>query len=484
MLSKREHGAVQPGIKWGPFVLRIPFIHMKLALPELLQGICVAGATGLALVPVMTASLGLSFDEAVTMAMIHTMLIASGWFFFGDPYAPGWLTPALPLIFAFALVPGTSYEERFQMMTALSLNFAALLIFLGATGLGGKLIRVIPNVLKGSIILGAAVAAFLRIFDLSEGSTEALAVAPIAAISALALCMFFAFSKPFQRVAANVPFLAKVAGLGLLPAFIVAGLVGWVTGEMQWNIRWGLLDVPTHAVAMWEKASPFYIGWPSLDMYIAALPLAFITYILFFGDVVTGDAMLKNADSMREDEKLDVNNDRAHMATGIRNAIMGIFAPFFGTQGVLWTGIQVIVIKRWVTGRDKMDSIYDGISAYYVYGFPVLFIVLPIVTLLQPLLPIALAVTLLLTGFALATLALTQVTDTTERGAMMLSAMAFALFDPWVGLLTAIATILVVVGPRVFKVDAEPEEVLTAKAAAATPTADVDGPEKDPFKSN
>jgi hypothetical protein len=201
---------------------------------------------------------------------------------------------------------------------------------------------------------------------------------------------------------------------------------------------------------MWAKASPLVIGWPDLGMFISALPLAFITYILFFGDLVTGDAMIANAESMRPDEKLDVNNNRAHMATGIRNAVMGVIAPFFGTQGVLWTGIQVIVLKRWVTGRDRMDSIYDGISAYYVYGFPVLFIVLPIVTLLQPLLPIALAVTLLLTGFACATLAMTYVTDSTERGAMVLTAMAFALFDPWTGLLAGLATILVVVGPHVF----------------------------------
>lgn len=450
MFSNRQHGEVQPGIKWGPFVLRIPFIHTKFVLPELLQGLCVAGATGLALVPVMTASFGLTFDEAVTMAMIHTLLISAAWICFGDPLAPGWLTPALPFIFAFVLGGGNSPEEQFQLMTALSLNFAALLIILGVTGMGARLVQIVPNVLKGGIILGAAIAAFLRIFDLSEGSTEALAVAPIASTAALALCVFFAFSKPFQKVAAEVPLLAKIAGLGLLPAFVVGGLVGWLTGEMEWNIRWGLLDVPTHAASMWEKASPLNIGWPSLQMFIASLPLAFITYILFFGDLVTGDAMVKNADSMRPDEKLDVNSNRAHMSTGIRNGIMSVFAPFFGTQGVLWTGIQVIVLKRWVTGRDKMDSIFDGIAGYYVYGLPVLFIVLPLVTLLQPLLPIALAVTLLLTGFACATLALTQVTDTTERGAMTLTAMAFALFDPWLGLTAGIITILIVVGPQSF----------------------------------
>tara|TARA_R100001143_G_scaffold25691_1_gene25980 strand:+ start:353 stop:1759 length:1407 start_codon:yes stop_codon:yes gene_type:complete len=449
MLTNRREGDVQPGIKWGPFVLRIPFIHARFALPEFLQGICVAGATGLALVPVMTASFGLTFEEAVTMAMYHTLLISAAWLLFGDPVAPGWLTPALPFIFAFVLGGGNTPEEQFQLMTALSLNFAALLFILGVTGFGAKLVAWVPNVLKGGIILGAAVAAFIRIFDPSDAAS-ALNLTPIAAVASLALCMFLTFSKPFQRQAAQMPILAKIAGLGLLPAFLVAGFVGFFTGEMEFNIRSGFLDVPTLTASLWQKASPLVIGWPDPAMFIEALPLAFITYILFFGDVVTGEEMIKNAQPMRKDEKLDVNSNRLHMSTGIRNAAMAVVAPFFGTQGVLWTGIQVIVLKRWVSGRDKMDSIFDGISAYYVYGFPVLFIVLPIVTLLQPLLPIALAVTLLLTGFACATLALTTVTDSTERGAMVLTAMAFALFDPWTGLLAGLATIAVVVGPHVF----------------------------------
>jgi hypothetical protein len=238
MLTKRREGDIQPGIKWGPFVLRIPFIHMRFALPEFLQGICVAGATGLALVPIMTSAFGLSFEEAVTMAMLHTMLISAGWFIFGDPLAPGWLTPALPFIFAFVLGSGSSPAEQFQLMTALSLNFAALLIILGVTGFGSKLVAWVPNVLKGGIILGAAVAAFLRIFDQNDAAS-ALNATPIAAIAALALCMFMAFSKPFQRQAAQIPLLAKIAGLGLLPAFVVAGVIGYFTGEMQFNIQSG-----------------------------------------------------------------------------------------------------------------------------------------------------------------------------------------------------------------------------------------------------
>jgi uncharacterized membrane protein (UPF0182 family) len=160
--------------------------------------------------------------------------------------------------------------------------------------------------------------------------------------------------------------------------------------------------------------------------------------------------MIDQAQKARQDEKLDVNSSRSHMATGIRNAIMGVTAPFFCTQGVLWTGIQVILLKRWTQGREKVDSIFDSIGSFYAFGLPFLFIFLPLVTLLQPLLPVALAVTLILTAFACATLALSLVDDATERGAMVITAMAFSVFEPWLGLMVGLVTIAALCGFKVF----------------------------------
>ncbi len=452
MPSKRSKGAVQPGVKWGPFTLRIPLIHLRFKLGDMLQGMAVAGATGLALVPYFMALLGLSFEEAVVMAMFHSTLISFSWIFFGDPYAPGWLTPAIPFVVAFITAPAYlgDHTSQFQAMTALSLNFAVILIFLGVTGLGAKLLQVVPNVLKGGIILGAAVAAFLRVTKDGDAA-NIFQSAPIAGTIGVLVCMMFAFSKPLLATAQRNPALAKVVGLGLLPGFIIAGVVGLFSGEFEYNIRWELLDVFGATVTLWEKASPFYIGWPSMSMFLSSFPLALITYILFFGDVITGNEMIEDAQKARSDEKLEINNSRAHMATGIRNILMGLTSPFFATQGVLWTGIQVILLKRWAEGRDKVDSLFDSIGSFYALGLPVLFILLPLVTLLEPLLPLALAVTLILTAFACATLALSLVDDATERGAMVITAMAFSVFDPWLGLLVGIIAIAVLCGPGVFK---------------------------------
>jgi hypothetical protein len=452
MLTKRPDGEVQPGVKWGPFIMRVPLIHLRFSLPDMLQGFAVAGATGLALVPYFMALLGLNFEEAVMMAMFHSLLISFSWMFFGDPYAPGWLTPAIPFVVAFITAPAYigDHVSQFQAMTALSLNFAFILLVLGMTGLGAKLIRIVPNVFKGGIILGAAVAAFLRVTKDGDAA-NVFQSAPIAGTLGVVICLVFAFSKPLQAIAMKNKLLAGVLGFGLLPGFVVAGTVGYFTGEFNYNIRWEILDVSGAAMSLWAKASPFAIGWPSIETFISSFPLALITYILFFGDVVTGNEMIEQAQKSRPDEKLELNGSRAHMATGIRNVVMGIIAPFFSTQGVLWTGIQVVLLKRWTQGREKVDSIFDSIGSFYAFGLPILFVLLPLVTLLEPLLPVALAVTLILTAFACATLALSLVQDATERGAMVITAMAFSVFEPWIGLLVGIITIAALCGTEVFK---------------------------------
>lgn len=459
MSSSRPHGGVQPGIKWGPFTLRIPFVHTKFSIPDYLQGAAVAGATGLALVPVFTHLMGLSFEEAVIMAMIHSLLISLSWFAFGDPYAPGWLTPAVPFVIAFLTLPafrldagGFDHIAQFQAMTAMTLNFSAILIFLGVSGLGAKLVKYVPNVLKGGIILGAALAAFIRVTKEGDAS-NVFEQAPIAGTIGVFVCMLLAFSKPIQEKMPQMKWLAVLVGLGLLPGFIIAGFTGYLTNEFTYNIRWEILDVPAHAVSLWDKVSPFAIGWPSTEMFLSTLPLALITYILFFGDLVTGDELIEEVKAARPDETLEKDSTRAHISSGIRNVLMAIGAPFFATQGVMWTGIQVILLKRWALGREKVDSFYDAVSSFYGIFFlaPTLFILLPIVTLLQPLLPLALAITLILTGFSCAMLALSLVKDATERGTMVVIAISLSVFqEPWIGMLVGLITIFALLGPRAF----------------------------------
>ena len=184
----------ETGIKWGPFRLRIPFLHMKFLTSEVLQGLVISGATALAGAPVVMA-LGLSFEQAVACSLIASFLITSGPIIFGEPLAPGWVTPALPLVIAFFIskgyFDGVYRAEAFQYMAAMCIEFTAIIILLGVSGFGKVIVEKIPNALKSGIILGAALAAFYQIFfsdfDRYIGSTPVAMITIFVNLQALTL---------------------------------------------------------------------------------------------------------------------------------------------------------------------------------------------------------------------------------------------------------------------------------------------------------
>lgn len=448
--NAERDSTISKGIKWGPFTARLPIVHMRVEWPELAQGLVVAASTGLALAPLLITAFGLTFEEAITISIIHTILIASHVVLFGEPFAPGWITPALPISLIFVLGNYDTPVERFQMMTALSLDLAFLLFFLGITGLGKKLILHIPTAIKAGIILGAAFAAFKRVFVDDFKTIEAM---PVSMTLALVTCLIVSFSLPFQKMKLKNKGLAIVASLGLLPGFIVAGIAGVMLGELSFDIQWGIM-IPPFGDLM-SKVSPFSIGWPPVSYFIEAIPLVLITYTILFGDLLTGIAILKEAEPSRPDDKITLDSSRSHIVIAIRNVVMGLFAPFFPTQGCLWTGVHVVVVQRWKEGRDKMESLIGGISAYYMYGFPVLLLLLPVVTFLKPFMPIALVLTLILTGFACSYVALAMPKGKEERGVMLLTAFFLVFFEPWVGLVVGILAALLLIGADAFRLKSE-----------------------------
>ncbi|MCG3195795.1 MAG: hypothetical protein GHCLOJNM_00263 [bacterium] len=450
MLATRPDGHEHPGLRWGPFTLRVPFYHVRIEWPEFWQGILVAGATGLGLVPILMRDMGLSFEAAVGFIVLQSMLISSAPILFGEPMAPGWITPALPLVLLHLLDPAGPYQEpseRVRAMTAFSLDFAALVLFLGVTGLGRIFIAWLPAALKGGIILGAAIAALKRVF--LDDYARFLAVQPVATTLAVAVCLVLTFSAPIQKYKLQIPWLRKLAALGLLPGFLLAALIGPFVGnppEIVYQIEWNPpLLIPPFG-ELFRQVSPLSIGWPSLDMFLAGIPLALMAYTILFGDLVTGIEVLKAAMPARPDEKVVIDINRAHLSIGIRNALMSVLAPFFPSQGCLWTGVHVIICQRWGEGRKEMDSLYGGIFSYYMFGIPFLYFIRPLVTGLKPLMGIALSLTLVLTGYACAYVAMSIPKTPNERGVVLLSAVALAVFSPWVGMLIGVLATLALVG--------------------------------------
>lgn len=424
----------QSGFKWGIFTARLPLLHMRIEWPELLQGLVVSLSTGLALVPILTSAFGLSFEEAVTLAMLHMMIATSHVILFGDPFAVGWITPALPFVLAVVIGGYDTASERFQMMTALALDFAAITLFLAVTKFGEKLNALVPAALKAGIILGAAFSAFKRIFYDDVASFKAM---PLSFTLSIITCLVILYLPAFARLKERSKAVSMIASFGLLPAFILAGVFGGLNGEIIFHIESGFLVPPMAALS--DKISPFVIGFPPMGFFLDALPLALISYLILFGDMITGVALIRDNQPARPDDPVDIDLNRTHYAVGIRNAIMGLFAPFFPTQGVLWAGAQVLVINRWKEGREKLESLISGISAFYYYGIPLFFLMLPVVTLLRPFMPIALMLTLLLTGVACSRLAIKSVSGTAEFFIMAVIAILLAFFTPWVGLLVGVA---------------------------------------------
>ena len=444
----------ETGIKWGPFRLRIPFLHMRFLTSEVLQGLVISGATALAGAPVVMA-LGLSFEQAVACSLIASFLITSGPIIFGEPLAPGWVTPALPLVIAFFIskgfFDGVYREEAFQYMAAMCIEFTAIIILLGVSGFGKVIVEKIPNALKSGIILGAAMAAFYQIFfsdfDRYIGST------PIAMITILTICTITTFSEPFKRFASKNKILSIIGSLGLLPGFLIATLVGYLVGEINFDIQSGFILPPVNEV--FDLTSPFSIDFPPSSYYLEVLPLVIIGYLLLFGDFVTGTEILKDAQKNRPDEPITIDINRAHNSVGIRNLLGASINPFFPTQGALWTGVHVVIVERWKQGPNIMKSLFDGIGSYYLMGIPLLFFVLPFITFMKPLMILALGVTLVLTGLACSYVAMSLVKRNSEIAISIVTALFVAFGEykgvaaPWIGIVIGLVLSLLLVDSNI-----------------------------------
>jgi hypothetical protein len=181
-------------------------------------------------------------------------------------------------------------------------------------------------------------------------------------------------------------------------------------------------------------------------MYLAGIPLVLVTYVLQFGDWVTGNEVLRDAAPSRPDDPVDIDLGRSHLALAIRNFASALVSPFLSIQGTLWTGVQVVVATRWKEGPRAMRDLHSGLMSYYLMGLPIMFFLLPLLSALKPLLGIAMSLTLVTSGFACAYIGMAIPRDAANRGAALLTGIALALFDPWIGLLVGIGAWLLLVG--------------------------------------
>ncbi|QEY59736.1 DUF3360 family protein [Pseudomonas sp. C27(2019)] len=425
-LYQRKDGEEQPYWPAGPFKVRLPFVHYRWETAEMFQAL-IMFVVSLGMIPLLEKYLGLPYDVAlayVTVCGIGFMLPA----LLGIPFVPGWITPGIPVVLLFLgdYEPG---PEAIQALFALQFLVFVVFLVLGITRLGSALVRIIPNSMKGGIIIGAGIAALIGEID----AGGRLANTPISLVIGSVACLYLMFSVSFRGLTERLPFARKIVNYGMVPGMLIAIFIGIAVGEYNMpNIRFGI-TAPAFA-EMWNYL-PFTLGFPDAKVFMLAVPTAVIAYIIAFGDIIVGQSLMQRADELRPDEKIDTNIDRVHLVTALRNALHAFFAPYPGLAGPLWTAVAATMAERYKYGRNAMESIYSGSGTFWITGFLALFM-LPLVTFFQPVLPIALSLTLVLTGYICLMVGFEQLNNNTERGIAGTMGVVLAVYGAGWGLAT------------------------------------------------
>lgn len=407
-----------PYIPFGPFKIRLPFFHYKIEKVEFIQGL-VLGVTGLSSVPYLMEYLGLPYEIAWSCVIIDVFLyILHG--FLGDPVVPGWITPTLPLTIIYL----QGYEmgpERIQAMIALQILVGLVFIFMGITKMADRFVHVIPNSIKGGILLAAPITVMAG--QLGEG--QSFSKYPISIIAGVGLLLLISFSDKYQELRKNSKFLDLIAKYGNLFPYLLAMVVGLIMKEIATPVVTGenMIKLPEFSNII-SQISIFGVGVPSFRYFVDALPLALVCYVIAFGDFITSETLIKEASEARKDEIIDFNSSRSNLVSGIRNIILGILAPFPPLSGPLWVGMTVSVSMRYKEGKAAMRSLLGGMASFRLATFFSV-ICVPVVMFFKPLFPVGASITLVFQAFVCARIGMDYCK--TDRDKMIAGVMAAVL---------------------------------------------------------
>ena len=395
MALHRENGKEQPFIPAGPFKIRIPFIHYRWEISECLQAILMC-ATCLGAIPVLQELLGVPYEVAWSMVIIN------GFFYnlhslLGDPVVPGWITPPLPLTIVF-LEGFPMGKERIQAMIALQMLVGLVFIFMGITKLADKFVHAVPNSVKGGILLAAPVTVMAG----QLGENGNMHKYPLAIVAGVGLLILISFSDKYQEKRKTNKFLDLVARYGNLFPYLIAMVVGLLVGELDApGLEIGtFIKIPQFKDII-DQVSIFGVGIPPASMFIKALPLALVCYVIAFGDFVTTETLVSEARHARDDEYIDFNSSRSNLVSGLRNLILSIIAPFPPLSGPLWVGMTVSVSMRYKEGKKAMKSLLGGMASFRLATF-LSVLIIPVVSFFRPIFGVGSSITLMFQAFVCA----------------------------------------------------------------------------------
>lgn len=229
----RKYGEEQPYWKAGIFKIRLPFVHYKWSVPEMVQAVFMC-ATCLGAIPVLQSVLGVEYGVALSMVIIN------GFFYnlhvlLGDPVVPGWITPAIPIITAFLEGGYEMGPERTQALIAMQLILGLIFLVFGITGIGGKMVHLVPNSVKAGVLMGGGLAAIIG----EMGETGRFWTYPISITVGVLVAYFCLFSPIWANLRKKYRAIDMIGKFGMLPAIIIGVVLGPIVGELAVpNVQW------------------------------------------------------------------------------------------------------------------------------------------------------------------------------------------------------------------------------------------------------
>ena len=243
--------------------------------------------------------------------------------------------------------------------------------------------------------------------------------------------LFLLFSNGFAKVkfGSKNPFIKLITKAGFVPSIILGGIIAWIIGEV---------DLPDFSTVtsfwfnplpglkwVWGNFSILGIGIPPASILAKDLPMAIMCYVIAFGDIVGGTAFMEDTKRYREDEYIDVNPDRTNMCCGFRNLIEAFFSPTCTMSGPLWSAMTVSVAERYKTGKENMYSIFGGSCTFNTTKW-ICQLIVPLMALIKPILPLAMAQTLIIQAFGSFYVGINMTRTNVERGVAGITAGAIA----------------------------------------------------------
>ena len=200
---------------------------------------------------------------------------------------------------------------------------------MGITKLADKFVHAVPDSVKGGILLAAPVTVMAG--QLGEGRN--MHKYPLAIVAGVGLLILISFSDKYQEKRKTNKFLDLVARYGNLFPYLLAMIVGLLVGELDApGLEIGTFIRLPHFREVIDQVSIFGVGIPPVSMFVKALPLALVCYLIAFGDFVTTETLVTEARQAVVCARIGMDYCKSYRD----KMIAGVMAAVLATQGSAW----------------------------------------------------------------------------------------------------------------------------------------------------